>query len=80
MRFRKRPSATENLQLSQAAKNVLQAANWIKQRFEQKEVTPLHVLAAALLRDGASAAHFREAGVTAETVLEFVRSQTHEQH
>ncbi|HEY6252849.1 MAG TPA: Clp protease N-terminal domain-containing protein [Candidatus Angelobacter sp.] len=71
---------TPDLPLSPAAKSVLQAATWLKERFEQQEVTPLHLLAAALLRDGASAALFREAGVTAETVLEFVRSQTQEQH
>lgn len=68
--------ATACLPLSSAAKGILQTANWIKERFGHQEITPLHVLAAALLRDGSSATLFREAGIRAEDVLEVIRTRT----
>ena len=66
-----------DLPLSVAARNVLQAAEWLTERYEHREVTPLHVLAAALLRDGPAAVLFRGAGVTPHDVLEVIQSQTY---
>ena len=66
-----------DLPLSLAVRNILQAARWLTERYEQKEVTPLHVLAAALLRDGSAAVLFRGAGVTPHDVLEVIQSQTY---
>ena len=71
------PAAISDLPLSEQALNVLQSAVWLRDRFKHKEVAPMHLLAAALLRDFRAAVLFRRAGITSQRVLETIRSQCH---
>jgi len=65
--------AAADLPLSAGAERILESAVQLKQRFQHKEVRPLHVLAAALAQNSSTKELFREAGVTEDKVLEAVQ-------
>jgi ATP-dependent Clp protease ATP-binding subunit ClpA len=65
--------ASADLPVSGALSLVLGVANDLQQKFQSKQVTPLHLLAAVLAGSTNGVLSLREAGITQETVIDAIR-------
>lgn len=63
------------LPLSNGVDQIWRYASFVRDRFAQWEVVPLHILAAALLRDPRTLRLFGEFDITAEKVLKTIRTE-----
>jgi hypothetical protein len=50
-------------------------ANDLQQKFQSKQVTPLHLLAAVLAGSTKGVLSLRDAGITQETVIDAIRKE-----
>jgi len=66
-----------DLPLSNGANGILRLANSLREELKQTSVEPLHFLAAILEDESSRGAQiFREAGITREKVIQFLREST----
>ena len=68
------PSSAD-MPISPALSLVLGVANDLQQKFQSKQVTPLHLLAAVLAGWTKGMLSLRDAGITQETVIDAIRKE-----
>ena len=64
-----------DMSISPALSIVLGVANDLQQKFQSKQVTPLHLLAAVLAGSTKGVLSLRDAGITQETVIDAIRKE-----
>jgi hypothetical protein len=64
-----------NMSISPALSLVLGVANDLQQKFQSKQATPLHLLAAVLAGSTKGVLSLRDAGITQETVIDAIRKE-----
>ena len=64
-----------DMSISPALSLVLAVANDLQQRFQRKQVTPLHLLAAVLAGSTKGVLSLRDTGITPETVIDAIRKE-----
>ena len=72
-------STAADMPISPALSLVLGVANDLQQKFQSKQVTPLHLLAAVLAGSTKGVLSLRDAGITQETVIDAVRKEKEEE-
>ena len=68
-------STSADMSISPAVSLVLGVANDLQQKFQSKQVTPLHLLAAVLAGSTKGVLSLRDAGITQETVIDAFRKE-----
>ena len=68
-------SVSADMSISPALSIVLGVANDLQQKFQSKQVTPLHLLAAVLAGSTKGVLSLRDAGITQETVIDAIRKE-----
>ena len=68
-------SVSADMSISPALSIVLGVANDLQQKFQSKQVTPLHLLAAVLSGSTIGVLSLRDAGITQETVIDAIRKE-----
>jgi Clp amino terminal domain, pathogenicity island component len=64
-----------DMPISPALSELLGVANDLQQKFQSKQVTPLHLLAAVLAGSTKGVLSLRDAGITEETVIDAIRKE-----
>ena len=73
---RRQPTSTSaDVSISPALSLVLGVANDLQQKFQSKQVTPMHLLAAVLAGSTKGVLSLRDAGFTQETVIDAIRKE-----